>query len=69
MKDIIAKLEEKREAARAGFVHVPYSEEQVLDKAGLAAMSVATMARGLEAGIAAAARHAEDIKVSEGALD
>jgi pyroglutamyl-peptidase len=56
-------------AARAGFVHVPYSEAQVIDKAGAAGMALDTMARGIEAGIAAAAAHARDIKVSEGTLD
>lgn len=54
---------------RAGFVHVPYSEAQVLDKAGLAAMSIESMARGIEAGIAAAARHKQDIRTAEGTLD
>ena len=55
-------------AARAGFIHVPYAEAQVVDKAGIAAMSLATMARGVEAGIAAAAAHARDIAVPEGAF-
>jgi pyroglutamyl-peptidase len=55
--------------ARAGFIHVPYAEEQVLDKPGTPAMSVATMARGVEAAIAAAATHAVDLKITEGTLD
>jgi pyroglutamyl-peptidase len=55
--------------ARAGFIHVPYAEHQVLDKPGAPALSVATMARGVEAAIAAARRHSQDIKVSEGTLD
>ena len=55
--------------ARAGFVHVPYSEAQVLDKAGVAAMSIESMTRGIEAGIAAAAAHAHDIRTAEGTLD
>ena len=55
--------------ARAGFVHVPYAEHQVLDKPGAPALSVATMAKGVEAAIAAARRHSHDIKVSEGTLD
>jgi pyroglutamyl-peptidase len=54
--------------ARAGFIHVPYAESQVIDKAGTAAMALATMAKGVEAGIAAAAAHARDIRVSEGAI-
>jgi pyroglutamyl-peptidase len=55
--------------ARAGFIHLPYAEEQVMDKPGIAAMSIATMVKGVEAAIAAASRDAPDIKVSEGTLD
>ena len=54
---------------RAGFIHVPYSEAQVLDKAGIAAMSVASMTRGIEAGIAAAAATTTDLRTVEGTLD
>jgi pyroglutamyl-peptidase len=54
---------------RAGFIHVPYSEEQVIDKPAIAGMALATMVRGVEAAIAAAARHAVDVKVEGGALD
>jgi pyroglutamyl-peptidase len=56
-------------ATRAGFIHVPYSEEQVLDKPAIAAMSVTTMVRGVVAGIAAAVRHDTDLKVEGGTLD
>jgi len=55
--------------ARAGFIHVPYSEEQVIDKPAIAAMSLATMVKGVEAAIVAASRHATDIKVEGGTLD
>ena len=53
-------------AARAGFIHVPYAERQVLDKPGAPSMPVATMARGIEAAIGAALENATDMKVSEG---
>lgn len=55
--------------ARAGFIHVPYAEAQVLDKAGVAAMSIESMARGIEAGIAAAATTMADLHTAEGTLD
>lgn len=55
--------------ARAGFIHVPYSEEQVLARDGIAAMSIASMARGIEAGIAAAIEHRQDLHTVEGTLD
>jgi pyroglutamyl-peptidase len=54
--------------ARAGFIHVPYSEEQALDKPAVPAMAIATMARGVEAGIAAAHEHRQDLKIAEGTL-
>jgi pyroglutamyl-peptidase len=55
--------------ARAGFIHVPYTEEQVLDKPAMPALSLASMVRGVLAAIAAAHRNASDIRVSEGTLD
>jgi pyroglutamyl-peptidase len=56
-------------ATRAGFIHVPCDEALALSKRGMASMSLATMARGVEAAIAAAHAHAEDIAASGGALD
>ncbi len=56
-------------AGRAGFIHLPFVEEQVLDKPGAPALSLDTMAKGVGAAIAAASRNAQDIKVSEGTLD
>ncbi len=55
--------------ARAGFIHVPYAEEQVLDKPAMPALSIATMARGVEAAIAAALARTADVRISEGTLD
>ena len=55
--------------ARAGFIHVPYAEEQVLDKPAIAALSLASMVRGVRAAIEAALRHATDMRVSEGTID
>ncbi len=52
--------------ARAGFIHVPYADSQVVDKAGLPSMSVAAMVRGIEAALVAALENATDLKVSEG---
>jgi pyroglutamyl-peptidase len=41
-------------ATRAGFIHVPYAEEQVLDKPGIAGMALDSMVRGVAASIEAA---------------
>jgi pyroglutamyl-peptidase len=54
---------------RAGFIHVPYSEDQVLDKPAIPAMSIATMVKGIEAAIAAALENETDVNVEGGALD
>jgi pyroglutamyl-peptidase len=55
--------------ARAGFIHVPYAEEQVLDKPDAASMALATMTRGVEAAIAAAKAHVRDLEIAGGTLD
>ncbi|MEO5695422.1 MAG: pyroglutamyl-peptidase I [Usitatibacter sp.] len=58
----------KKPGTRAGFIHVPFDEQQVRDRNGTPSMSLATMARGIEAAIAVATSGGE-IKVSEGRLD
>lgn len=55
--------------ARAGFIHVPYLESQVMDKRGVASMSLDSMVKGIAAAIDAAVRNTADIAVAEGALD
>ena len=55
--------------ARAGFIHVPYAESQVLEKRDVPAMSIESMARGIQAAVAAAIENRHDIGVPEGALD
>ncbi len=54
--------------ARAGFIHVPYSEEQAVDKRDVPAMALDTMVKGITAAIAAAREHRHDIHSVEGAL-
>ena len=58
-----------KSSARAGFIHVPYLESQVLDKPGIASMSLATMIAGAKATIMAAIKNKTDLKLSGGALD
>ena len=55
--------------SRAGFIHVPSSEEMALEKPGMPSMAVATMARGIEAGIEAAAGRAPPAAIAERSLD
>ncbi|MGE0355302.1 MAG: pyroglutamyl-peptidase I [Burkholderiales bacterium] len=55
--------------ARAGFIHVPWLESQAISRPGEPAMALATMARGVEAAIAAALSTAVDVKMAAGTLD
>jgi len=55
-------------ATRAGFIHVPYLESQVLDKPDTASMSLATMIIGAKAAIMAAIKNKTNLKLSGGAL-
>jgi pyroglutamyl-peptidase len=43
---------------RGGFVHVPYTHRQVLDKVGTPSMAVSDIVKGLELAIQATVRHA-----------
>lgn len=69
MYGVLHHLAQGGRKARAGFIHVPYSEEQVIDKPAIAAMSLATMIRGIEAAIVAAHRHQADVRSLGGTLD
>ena len=55
--------------ARAGFIHVPFAEAQVLDKKDAPAMSLDSMTRGIAAAIETAVRTRVDIAAHDGALD
>jgi pyroglutamyl-peptidase len=54
---------------RAGFLHVPFLESQVVDKAGTASMSLPTMVAGANAAIVAAIKYKTDLKLSGGTLN
>jgi pyroglutamyl-peptidase len=54
--------------ARAGLIHVPYSEQQAVDKRDVPGMAIASMVKGVEAAIAAAREHRHDLNVAEGTL-
>ena len=66
---VLHHLAESKSSTRAGFIHVPYVESQVLDKPGTATMALATMITGAKAAIMAAIKVKADLKLSGGALD
>jgi pyroglutamyl-peptidase len=55
-------------AMRAGFIHVPYLEEQIVERPDTAALSLPTMVAGANAAIMAAVRNKTDLKLVGGAL-
>ena len=69
MYGVLHFLAASGQKARAGFIHVPYAEAQVLDKRDTPAMSIESMTAGIAAAIEAAARTKTDIAVAEGTLD
>jgi pyroglutamyl-peptidase len=54
--------------ARAGFIHVPYSESQAAGHRDSPSMAVATMVKGVVAAIEAAHANRHDIRAPDGAL-
>lgn len=62
-------LAASRREARAGFIHVPWLEEQARAHPGQPTMALATMTRGVEVAIAAALANAVDVKMAAGKLD
>jgi pyroglutamyl-peptidase len=69
MYGVLHYIAAKGTPARAGFIHMPCSEEMALARRDAPTMSLATMVRGVEAAIAAAHTHAEDIAAAGGSLD
>ncbi|MBF0780203.1 MULTISPECIES: pyroglutamyl-peptidase I [unclassified Granulicatella] len=52
---------------KAGFMHIPYMMEQVVDKPNVAGMALNDITRGIQAAIEAIVTHDKDIKVVGGA--
>ncbi len=55
-------------STRAGFMHVPFLDSQIIDRADTAALSLTTMIDGTKAAIIAAIKNRNDIKTVGGTL-
>lgn len=65
MYHVLYLIDKKYNNMRGGFIHVPYVLEQVIDKPqGTPAMSVETIAKGLELAIKAIVENEKDINLS-----
>jgi pyroglutamyl-peptidase len=58
MYGLLHRIETRNLQMQGGFVHVPYTHGQALDKVGTASMAVGDIAKGLELAIQAAVRRA-----------
>ena len=58
----------KELAIRAGFIHVPFLESQIVDRPDTPAMSLPTMVEGAKAAIMAAIKYRADLKLVGGSL-
>lgn len=56
-------------ATRAGFIHVPFLESQIVDRPDTPSLSLPTMVAGAKAAIMAAVRNKTDLKLVGGALN
>lgn len=69
MYHVLYLISKKYDMIRGGFIHVPYALEQVIDKpAGTPAMSLETIAKGLELAIKAIIENDEDISLHMGTI-
>lgn len=62
MYGLMYLIDKKYPDIKGGFVHVPFINEQVMDKRNMPYMSVEHIAKALELGLAAAVKNKEDIK-------
>jgi pyroglutamyl-peptidase len=65
---VLHHIAQRRLSTRAGFIHVPYVESQILDKRDTPAMALTTMIAGAKAAISAAIRRKADLKLVGGSL-
>lgn len=69
MYSVLHHLAEQGSSTRAGFVHVPFTDEQVAERPGVPSLALDEIVRALEAAIGAAVTHDADLGSAEGALD
>lgn len=66
MYGLLYLIHNKYPSIRGGFIHVPYSTEQVITKGNVASMSIEDITKGLGFAIEAALDYKVDIKTVEG---
>lgn len=69
MYGLLYLIHNKYNSIRGGFIHVPYSTQQVISKGNVASMSIEDITKGLNFAIIAALENKFDIKSVEGKID
>ena len=68
MYQLLYAVQKEFPGVRAGFIHVPFSTEQVADKPQVPAMPLTTISEGLALCVEAAIRHPQDIQQIGGTI-
>ncbi len=67
MYGVLYTIDKKYGGVKGGFVHVPFTTAQVVEKPNVPCMSLADIAKGLESAVLAISNNSEDIKEAFGA--
>ncbi|MGL5756443.1 MAG: pyroglutamyl-peptidase I [Paraclostridium sp.] len=68
MYGVLYMIDKKYPNIKGGFIHIPYTTSQVLDKRNMAYMSLDEIVKGLELAIEACTMYKEDISISGGEI-
>jgi len=68
MYGLLNLIDTKYQGVKGGFIHVPFSEEQVIDKPTMPCMNLQTIAKALEIAVKIACEVNVDVKRSEGTI-
>jgi pyroglutamyl-peptidase len=68
MYGVLYMIDKKYPNIKGGFIHIPFSTSQVIDKKNTPYMSLDEIVKGLELAIEACTLHSEDIKVKGGEI-
>lgn len=67
MYGVLYTIDKKYDGVKGGFVHVPFTTAQVVEKPNVPCMSLTDIAKGLESAVLAIGNNNEDIKKAFGA--
>lgn len=68
MYGLLNLIDTKYQGVKGGFIHVPFSEEQVIEKPTMPSMNLQTIAKALEIAVKIACEVNVDVKRSEGTI-